>query len=148
MQKATSEAYLLCNPSPQVNQVISKADKMNRPSHMCTHGCVISVTNPNNDKEVLMRYYYSKTYDEYIMDPNTHFFLCLEAYVEKTAKNAGLTSYAGKPLLLSVLHLKKSLREHLCRCTYLTWSLVHQQTRSSTLTDTLPGACPIAITTR
>jgi hypothetical protein len=26
MQKAMSEAYLLCNLSPQVNQVISKAD--------------------------------------------------------------------------------------------------------------------------
>jgi hypothetical protein len=34
-------------------------------------------------------------------------------YVDKTAKNAGLTSYAGQPLVLSVLHLKKSLREHL-----------------------------------
>jgi hypothetical protein len=32
--------------------------------------------------------------------------------VDKTAKNAGLTSYAGEPFLLSVLHLKKSLREH------------------------------------
>jgi hypothetical protein len=27
MQKATSEVYLLCTPSPQVNQVMSKADK-------------------------------------------------------------------------------------------------------------------------
>jgi hypothetical protein len=26
-RQATSEAYLLCNPSPQVNQVMSKADK-------------------------------------------------------------------------------------------------------------------------
>jgi hypothetical protein len=26
-KKATSEVYLLCNPSPQVNQVMSKADK-------------------------------------------------------------------------------------------------------------------------
>jgi hypothetical protein len=32
--------------------------------------------------------------------------------VDKTAKNAGLTSYAGEPFLLSALHLKKSLREH------------------------------------
>jgi hypothetical protein len=37
MQKATSEVYLRCYPSPQVTQVISKADK-------CMHGCVISVT--------------------------------------------------------------------------------------------------------
>jgi hypothetical protein len=33
-------------------------------------------------------------------------------YVDKTAKNAGLTSYAGDPFLLSALHLKRSLREH------------------------------------
>jgi hypothetical protein len=46
------------------------------------------------------------------MDPDTQFLLCLEAYVDKTAKNAGLTSYAGEPFLLSALHLKKSLREH------------------------------------
>jgi hypothetical protein len=32
--------------------------------------------------------------------------------VDKTAKNAALTSYAGEPFLLSALHLKKSLREH------------------------------------
>jgi hypothetical protein len=32
--------------------------------------------------------------------------------VDKTAKNARLTSYDGEPFLLSVLHLKKSLREH------------------------------------
>jgi hypothetical protein len=31
--------------------------------------------------------------------------------VDKTAKNAGLTSYAGEPFLFSALHLKKSLRE-------------------------------------
>jgi hypothetical protein len=44
-KKTTSEAYLLCNPSPQVNQVMSKADKWTEwLSHVCTHGCVISVT--------------------------------------------------------------------------------------------------------
>jgi hypothetical protein len=32
--------------------------------------------------------------------------------VDKTAKNAGLTSYAGEPFLVSALHLKKPLREH------------------------------------
>jgi hypothetical protein len=68
--------------------------------------------NPINDKEVLASYWYSKTYDEYITDPDTQFLLCLEAYMHKTAKNAGLTSYAGEPFLVSVLHLKKSLREH------------------------------------
>jgi hypothetical protein len=56
--------------------------------------------------------WYSKTYDEYITDPDTQFLLCLEVYVDKTAKNAGLMSYAGEPFLLSALHLKKSLREH------------------------------------
>jgi hypothetical protein len=62
---------------------------------------------------VLASYWYSKTYNKYITDPNTQFLLGLEVYVDKTAKNAGLTSYAGEPFLLSVLHLKKSLREHL-----------------------------------
>jgi hypothetical protein len=61
---------------------------------------------------VLASYWYSKTYEEYIRDPNTQFLLCLEVYMDKTAKNAGLTSYAGEPFLLSALHLKKSLREH------------------------------------
>jgi hypothetical protein len=46
------------------------------------------------------------------MFPNTQFLLHLQAYLDKTAKNAGLTSYAGEPFLLSALHLKKSLREH------------------------------------
>jgi hypothetical protein len=32
--------------------------------------------------------------------------------MDKTAKNAGLTSYAGEPFLLSAMHLKKSLMEH------------------------------------
>jgi hypothetical protein len=69
-------------------------------------------SNPNHDKELLASYWYSKTYDEYITHHDTQFLLCLEAYVDKTAKNAGLTSYAGEPFLLSALHLKKSLREH------------------------------------
>jgi hypothetical protein len=49
----------------------------------------------------------------YITDPDTQFLLCLEEYMDKTAKNSGFTSYAGEPFLLSALHLKKSLREHL-----------------------------------
>jgi hypothetical protein len=69
-------------------------------------------SDPTNDKEGLASYWYSKTYDEYITDPDTQFLHCLEAYMDKTAKNAGLTSYAGKPFLLSALHLKKFLREH------------------------------------
>jgi hypothetical protein len=70
-------------------------------------------SDPNNDKEVLASYWYSKTDNEYITAPDTQFLLCLEVYMDKTSKNAGLTSYAGEPFLLSVLHLKKSLREHL-----------------------------------
>jgi hypothetical protein len=69
-------------------------------------------SDSTNDKEVLTSYWYSKTYDKYITDPNTQFLLCLEAYVDKTAKNADLTSYAGEPFLLSALHHKKPLREH------------------------------------
>jgi hypothetical protein len=69
-------------------------------------------SDPNNDKEVLASYWYSKTYYECITDHDTQFLLYLEAYMDKTAKNAGLTSYAGEPFLLSALHLKKSLREH------------------------------------
>jgi hypothetical protein len=69
-------------------------------------------SDPTNDKEVLASYWYNKTYDEYITDLDTQFLLCLEVYVDKTAKNAGLTSYAGEPFLLSVLHFNKPLREH------------------------------------
>jgi hypothetical protein len=36
-------------------------------------------SDPNNDKEVIASYWYSKTYDEYITDPDTQFLLCLEA---------------------------------------------------------------------
>jgi hypothetical protein len=32
-------------------------------------------SNPNNDKEVLASYWYSKTYDKYITDPDTQFLL-------------------------------------------------------------------------
>jgi hypothetical protein len=62
-------------------------------------------SDPTNDKEVLASYWYSK-------DPDMQFLLCLEAYMDKTAKNSGLTSYAGEPFLVSALHLKKPLREH------------------------------------
>ena len=68
-------------------------------------------SDPDNDKEVLASYWYSQTYDQCITDPNTQFLLCLEAYVDKTAKSAGITSYAGEPFLLSAMHLKKSVRE-------------------------------------
>jgi hypothetical protein len=41
-------------------------------------------SNLTNDKEVLASYWYSKTYDEYITDPDTQFLLCLEACTTKT----------------------------------------------------------------
>jgi hypothetical protein len=47
-------------------------------------------SDPNNNKEVLASYWYSKTYNEYITDPDTQFLQCLEAYMDKTTKNAGL----------------------------------------------------------
>jgi hypothetical protein len=37
----------------------------------------------------------------------------MRTYVDKTGKSAGLTSYCGKPFLLSALHLKKSVWEQL-----------------------------------
>jgi hypothetical protein len=109
-------------------------------------------SDPNNTQEVLVSYWNSKNYDAYITDPNTQFFLCLEVYMDKTAKNAALTNYAGELFLLSALHRKKSLREHLSAWFVQVYppnlELVCQQRRSSTLTDSLPGACIIAITTR
>jgi hypothetical protein len=64
-----------------------------------------------DDKEMLASYWYSKTWDENITNPNTQFLLCLKAYIDKTDKSARLTSYCGKPFLLSALHLKKSVQE-------------------------------------
>ena len=64
-----------------------------------------------NDKEVLASYWYSKTYDENITDPATQFLLAMEGYQDKTGKNAGITSFCGEPMLISALHLKKSVRE-------------------------------------
>jgi hypothetical protein len=94
-------------------------------------------SDPDNDKEVLASYWYIKNYNEC---PNTQFLLCLEACMDKTTKNAGLTSYAGEPCLLSVLHLKKlsaNLQVHgLCRPTFPTWKLVYPQRSSSTFIDT------------
>jgi hypothetical protein len=65
-----------------------------------------------DDKEMLASYWYSKTWDKNITNPNTQFLLCLEAYVNKTGRSAGLTSYCGEPFLLSALHLKRSVWEH------------------------------------
>jgi hypothetical protein len=57
-----------------------------------------------SDKEVLASYWYSKTYDKYITDPETQFLLPLEMYLDKTGKTAGMMSYCGEPLIwVSVL---------------------------------------------
>jgi hypothetical protein len=69
------------------------------------------ISSDQDDKEMLASYWYSKTWDEKITNPNTQFLLCLKAYINKTGKCAGLTSYCGEPLLLSALHLKKSVPE-------------------------------------
>jgi hypothetical protein len=71
------------------------------------------ISSDPDDKEMLASYWYSKTWDENITNPNTQFLLCLEAYVDKTGRSAGLTSYCGEPFLLSALHLKKSVQAHL-----------------------------------
>jgi hypothetical protein len=70
------------------------------------------ISSDPDDKEMLASYWYSKTWDENITNPNTQFLLCLKAYVDKTGRSAGLTSYCGEPFLLSALHLKKSVQEH------------------------------------
>ena len=57
------------------------------------------ISTDQNNKEMLTSYWYHKTYDEYITDPNMQFLLCLEAYVDKTGRSAGLTSYCGEPFL-------------------------------------------------
>jgi hypothetical protein len=57
-----------------------------------------------SDKEVLASYWYSKTYDKYITDPETQFLLPLEMYLDETGKTTGMTSYCGEPLIwVSVL---------------------------------------------
>jgi hypothetical protein len=62
-----------------------------------------------DDKEMLASYWYSKTWDKNITNPNTQFLLCLEAYVNMTGRSAGLTSYCGEPFLLSALVSTSSL---------------------------------------
>jgi hypothetical protein len=105
-------------------------------------------SNPTNDKEVLASYWCSKTFDEYITDPDTQFLLCLEAQQRMQVSQAMLVNHSCFQRCTS-RSLSGNIPVHgLFRRTSPTWSLVCQQRRSSTLTDTLPGACPIAITTR
>jgi hypothetical protein len=97
-------------------------------------------SNPD-DKEMLASYWYSKTWDENITNPT-----------RKTGKSAGLTSYCGKPCLLSALHLSKSVqeqsREWLVQAYLPTWRLAPLQRRRSTLTATRHMAGPTTTTTK
>jgi len=65
-----------------------------------------------SDKEVLASYWYSKTYDEHITDPETEFLLPLEIYLDKTGKTAGMTSYCGEPLMWASVLLTYAIRQY------------------------------------
>jgi hypothetical protein len=54
-----------------------------------------------SDLELLDSYWYCKTYDEQISDPETKFLFPIEVYVDKTGKTAGLQSYCGEPMTWS-----------------------------------------------
>jgi hypothetical protein len=62
-----------------------------------------------SDKEVLASYWYSKTYDEYITDPETQFLLPLEIYLDKTGKTADMTSYCGETLIWASVLLRYAI---------------------------------------
>jgi hypothetical protein len=62
-----------------------------------------------SDKEVLASYWYSKTYDKYITDPETQFLLPLEMHLDKTGKATGLTSYCGEPLIWASVLLRYAI---------------------------------------
>jgi hypothetical protein len=135
--------YLL-DPSPL-------GDKYNLVNGDNLWGKYIS-SDPTNDKEVLASYWYSKTYDEYITDPDTQFFFVLRCTWTRQQRmqvsQAMLVNHSWFQCCTS-RSLSGNIPVHgLCRRTSPTLSLVRQQRRSSTLTDTLPGACPIATTTR
>jgi hypothetical protein len=64
-----------------------------------------------SDKEVLASYWYSKTYNEYITNPETQFLLPLEMYIDKTGKTAGMMSYCGEPLIWASVLLRYAIRQ-------------------------------------
>jgi hypothetical protein len=74
-----------------------------------TSGVGKYISTDTNHRELLASYRYSKTNDQLIKDPDTQFLLSLDAYVDKTGKTAGMTSYCGKPFMMLPLHLKKSV---------------------------------------
>jgi hypothetical protein len=64
-----------------------------------------------SDQELLDSYWYCKTYDEWISDPETKFLFPIEMYVDKTGKTAGLQSYCGEPMTWSTSLLNQSIRQ-------------------------------------
>jgi hypothetical protein len=64
-----------------------------------------------SDRELLDSYWYCKTYDEQISDPETEFLFPIEVYVNKTGKTAGLQSYCGEPMTWSTPLLNQSIHQ-------------------------------------
>jgi hypothetical protein len=58
---------------------------------------------------MLDSYWYCKTYDKRISDPQTQFLFPIEVYVDKTGKTAGLQSYCGEPMTWSTPLLNQSI---------------------------------------
>jgi hypothetical protein len=57
--------------------------------------------NPDTDRELLARQWYSRTWDAKIADPAREFLLVLELYLDKTGRTASLKSYYGEPVIMS-----------------------------------------------
>jgi hypothetical protein len=65
-----------------------------------------------SDREMLDSYWYCKTYDEWISDPQTEFLFPIEVYVDRMGKTAGLQSYCcGEPMTWSTPLLNQSIRQ-------------------------------------
>jgi hypothetical protein len=64
-----------------------------------------------SDQEMLDSYWYCKTYDKQLSDPQTEFLFLLEVYVNKTGKTAGLQSDCGQPMTWSTPLLNQSIHQ-------------------------------------
>jgi hypothetical protein len=60
---------------------------------------------------MLDSYWYCKTYDKQISDPQTEFLFPIEVYVNKMGKTAGLQSYCGEPMTWSTPLLNQSIHQ-------------------------------------
>lgn len=67
--------------------------------------------DPLTDCELIAGRWYLDTYDDLITDPLTEILLPIEMYIDKTGKNAGITSSCSEPLLLSSPLLTREARE-------------------------------------